>query len=678
MKTLITLLLTIITLFIMQEVIPQDKTGFIDKKTISTVKQSLIDKYGEKARFRIERGVEQAANLWRESDGTKQEFISFCSENFAGNDSDLGALFQRVEYYNETLTGYYTEMTLGLKQYLDLDWGEIQPIDLKMGGFDPAAHLTEDLFSNKFAFRVVLNFPKYSLNEKISLGNNWSRLEWAYARLGNRFQTRIPAEINQKVTEIYTDADHYISEYNIFMGSLIDGDMKTYFPSELKLISHWGLRDELKAHYGNASELPKQKMIYEVMKRIINQDIPSSVINSNKYQWNPYVNKIFDNGKEITFTSEPDTRYAKLLSVFKAAQSVDPYYPDLNTHILRSFESEREVAEKDVEKIFEELLTSPQVKKVADLIKKRLGRELEPFDVWYTGFKSRLNINEEELDKITKAKYPTPEAFEKDIINILLKLGFPQSDAEYISEKIAVDPARGSGHAFGTAMRKFKSHLRTRVMKDGMNYKGYNIAVHELGHNVEQTLTLYKMDYYSLNGVPNTSFTEAFAFLFQRRDMELLGMKSDDAQAKDFGILDNFWDAYEIMGVSLVDMKVWNWMYRNPTATPAELKAAVVSIAKDVWNKYYADVFGKKDELILGIYSHMIDAGLYLPNYSIGHLIEFQIEEYLKDKPLGPEMMRMCASGNIIPQQWMKNAVGMEISAKPMLKAVDEVMERMK
>ncbi|HEY5125055.1 MAG TPA: hypothetical protein VIK14_15085, partial [Ignavibacteria bacterium] len=67
MKTLITLLITIITLFIMQKVYPQDKTGFIDKETISTVKQSLIDKYGEKARFRIERGVEQAANLWRES-----------------------------------------------------------------------------------------------------------------------------------------------------------------------------------------------------------------------------------------------------------------------------------------------------------------------------------------------------------------------------------------------------------------------------------------------------------------------------------------------------------------------------------------------------------------------------------------------------------------------------------
>jgi len=136
-------------------------------------------------------------------------------------------------------------MGLGLKQYLDLDWGEINPLDLMMGGFDPSAHLTEDLFKNKFAFIVVLNFPKYSLSEKIEYADKWSRLEWAYARLGNRFQTRIPADINQKVAETFTEADHYISEYNIYMGSLVDGNMKTYFPAEMKLISHWGLRDEL-------------------------------------------------------------------------------------------------------------------------------------------------------------------------------------------------------------------------------------------------------------------------------------------------------------------------------------------------------------------------------------------------------------------------------------------------
>jgi hypothetical protein len=195
---------------------------------------------------------------------------------------------------------------------------------------------------------------------------------------------------------------------------------------------------------------------------------------------------------------------------------------------------------------------------------------------------------------------------------------------------------------------------------------------------VEQTLTLYKTDYYSLNGVPNTAFTEAFAFLFQRRDLELLGMKNEDAFAKDLGVIDNFWSSYEIMGVSLVDMKIWNWMYKNPNAKPSELKQAVISIAKEVWNKYYADVFGIKDELILAVYSHIIDAALYLPNYALGHLIEFQIEDYLKDKNVGPEMMRMCASGNIIPQQWMKNAVGTEISVKPMLKSVDEALTRVK
>jgi hypothetical protein len=72
----------------------------------------------------------------------------------------------------------------------------------------------------------------------------------------------------------------------------------------------------------------------------------------------------------------------------------------------------------------------------------------------------------------------------------------------------------------------------------------------------------------------------------------------------------------------------------------------------------------------------MIDNALYLPNYALGYLIEFQIEDYMKDKVLGTEMMRMCASGNIVPQQWMKNAVGSEISVKPMLKATEEALTK--
>ena len=89
------------------------------------------------------------------------------------------------------------------------------------------------------------------------------------------------------------------------------------------------------------------------------------------------------------------------------------------------------------------------VARVATLIQKRLGRPLEPFDVWYNGFRAKSKYSEAELDKIVAEKYPTPEAYRKDIPNLLVKLGFPKDRADYIAANIIVDPARGSGHAMG-------------------------------------------------------------------------------------------------------------------------------------------------------------------------------------------------------------------------------------
>jgi oligoendopeptidase F len=210
-----------------------------------------------------------------------------------------------------------------------------------------------------------------------------------------------------------------------------------------------------------------------------------------------------------------------------------------------------------------------------------------------------------------------------------------------------------------------------------MNYKGYNIAIHEFGHTVEQTITLHNVDYYMLNGVPNTAFTEAIAFLFQKRDLKLLGMEQQSNQRQHLLALSNLWSSYEIMGVSLVDMNVWKWMYDHPNATPEELKNAVTRIAKEIWNKYYAEVFGVKDSPILAIYSHMISSPLYLSNYPLGHLIHFQIEQYVEDKDLAKEITRMLEQGKITPQQWMKGAVGNKVSNKPLLNAADEAVEAM-
>jgi hypothetical protein len=671
-------LFLLLTLAALTPLSAQETGKFISADLQQRVQAELLQKYGETAKFRVERGVDQVARLWRSEDGSPQEFAEYCRQYFIADAAALAAVFKKSEFYGEVIGGLFGEMGLDKDQPVDLDWGEITPIDIAMNQFNPAAHVSEDMFQNKIAFFTLLNFPVYSLAEKTALGAQWTREQWAYARMGGSNSTRIPADVNQKVSSLLADAGRYISNYNIYMGSLIDGKGQRVFPADMKLISHWGIRDELKARYADKKGLFKQQLIYKVMERIVRQEIPAVMVNSGKNQWEPFSNRIFENGRVIPGAREADDRYRTFLSTFQAMRLIDPYSPLYPTHIRRSFEISREIPEKDVEAMFAELLSSSQVGKVARLIRKRLGRKLQPFDIWYNGFKGNAAINEEELDQIVAGKYPTPEAFEKDIPRILAELGFSQASAAAITPHIQVDPARGSGHNAQTQSRRFKSRLRTRIGPNGMNYKGYSIAIHELGHAVENVLDLYPIDFYSLAGVPNTAFTEAFAYVFQDRALSMLGAVQENSQARHWQALDSFWNSYEIMGVSLLDMKAWHWLYDHPQATAGELKQAVLAAAKEIWNKYYADVFGVRDQVILAVYSHMIDSTLYLPDYAIGHVIQFQIEEYLRDKTVGPEMERMCLAGNILPQLWMKNAVGSDISPKPLLQAVNAALAAIK
>lgn len=638
------------------------------------VRNQLIEKHSEEATFRIERGVNQIASLWRESDGTSEEFVTFVMENFVADDEKLQILYNRLERNFEVLNGHFHKMDVLLKEPLHLEGPSIEEVDMLFGSYNPSAHLTDDFFANKIAFLTALNFPFYSLHEKTELGKSWSRQQWAYARMGDQFTSRVPADVIQNASQVLTAADTYISEYNIYMGNLQDDAGRTLFPAGMKLISHWGLRDELKSNYAAENGLDKQRMIYQVMQRIIDQSIPQQVINSDAYTWDPINNKIFSNNSEVAITPEPDKRYQVLLNNFHAMRAVDAYNPNYPTFISRAFEEAMEIPQDDVERLFTEFVSSPLVKEVAAYISQQLERPLEPFDIWYNGFKPAGGVSEDKLTAVTSSKYPTTEALRKDLPIILSKLGWTSTDAERISSLITVDASRGAGHAWGAGMRNDIAHLRTRMGAGGMDYKGYNIAIHELGHCVEQTITMNDVDFYMLNGVPNTAFTEATAFLFQKRDLELLGMSEPDANKEYLMALDNFWASYEIMGVSLVDMQVWKWMYANPGATASELKNQVIAIAKEVWNKYYAGILGENDEPILAIYSHMIDNPLYLSNYPMGHIIDFQIEQQVKGKPLADEINRMYTQGRLVPQVWMKGAVGSPISIQPTLTATREAL----
>jgi hypothetical protein len=364
-----------------------------------------------------------------------------------------------------------------------------------------------------------------------------------------------------------------------------------------------------------------------------------------------------------------------LQKTFFASKKADPYSPTEPTLIARRFDEDREIPEARLKAMLEQVLMSPLVAQTARLIQSRLGRPLEPFDIWYNGFRPGSQYTEAQLDAMVAAKYPTAEAYQKDIPNLLTKLGFSPERAQYLARHIAVDPSRGAGHAMGAGMRAEKAHLRTRIGKNGMDYKGFNVAVHEMGHTVEQTFSLNDVDHTLLQGVPNTAFTEALAFVFQGHDLELLGLPAPDARSEAEKTLNDFWGTYEISGVALVDMAVWHWMYDHPQTTPHELNEATVQIAKDIWNRYYAPVFHKNDVALLGVYSHMIDSFLYLPDYPIGHLIAFQIEEQMKKSgSIGPEFERMATMGRVTPDLWMEHATGHPVSAEALLEATQRAL----
>ena len=656
-------------------------------ETSGRLEKELSAKYGERERPRLARGLKQAAEFWRADDGDAAAFEEFVRGNFAGDSKTLDELFSRMEFAFESLDGHMLEINRDFRRQSDLDLGPIYPFDETLAGYDPAAHVTDDFFVNKLAFTVLLNFPLTTLQQRLAEGETWSRRQWAETRLAERFGKRIPAEVNLAIGKAAAQAERYISEYNIWMHHLVDEKGNRLFPAKLRLLSHWNLRDEIKAEYSDAKAgLAKQRTIAKVFDRIVTQTIPDAVVNNPQVDWNPFTGEVrpasvkdsdapAPAGRKTGSAPEPDTRYATLGKTFQAARLADPYSPTAPTMIARRFDENRQIPEQRVRKMLEDVLSSPIAPRVAKLIEKRLGRKLEPFDIWYAGFKPRGSHTEAELDEIVRRKYPTAEAYKKDIPNLLVKLGFSKEKANFLASNIVVDPARGSGHAMGAARRGDQAHLRTRVEKDGMNYKGFNIAVHEMGHNCEQTFSLNEIDHTLLAGVPNTAFTEALAFVFQARDLELLGLSKPDPQSRALETLNDFWGTFEIGGVALVDMGVWHWMYDHPSATPAQLKEATLRIARDIWNRYDAPIFGQKDVTLLAVYSHMINSFLYLPDYPIGHMIAFQIKRQMeKAGSVGPEFERMTKMGNVAPDIWMKNASGSPVGPEALLAETEKAL----
>ncbi len=649
----------------------EDEKTIISERIKPKVKTEMISKFGEDHRTRIESGVNRMASIWWKKDGSKEEFEKFCLENFIADPDLFNKTFRKIEENFEVIQGYTHQINRAISAPVTLDLGEPISIDYFFAKSRPEA----DYFSNKLAFFIMLNFPHYSLEEKIKLGSEWTREEWAKVRIGDLFTSRIPKNVREKAAQ---ERSFYFQKYFFYMDRLLTPDHKRLFIERLRLNCHNGLRGEIRAQYVMPGGLARQEMIYKVILRIIDQSVPKMVINDPEYYWDPESNQVFkeeeDNYTPVSFEPEGNARYQVLLKAFKRKKMFDPFNPSSPTVMKRTFDS-RQIPEEEVERLLISVMASEEAKKVAGLIKKRIGRELRPFDMWYNGFQAQGTWSERELDRIIKEKYPTPKAFQDDIPNILLRLGFSEEKAKFLGDHIAVDPVRMGGHASGAQMRGDKAHARiSGFEEEGLVYKGYRIGMHELGHCVGQNLSLNNIDYYFLKGFPTSAFSEGIADLFAYRNIKALGLGKENPLEKHMNTLAIFWYVYEKSGVALTDIKVWRWMYAHPEATPDQLKEAVITIAKDVWNQYFAPVLGSKDSPILSIYIHMISGSLYLYNYALGNISLLQIEKHIEGKDLQAELERICKLGKLTPDLWMQRAVGAGLSTESLLKATEEAL----
>ena len=396
-------------------------------------------------------GVQQAAALWTKEDGSDADFEQLVNDYYCRTDSERLALFESLSRIFENVYQSADMLTVELLRPTQLtNASEPQTPDWIMSGYSPLAHFSDDMFANKLAFITIINFPHYSLEEKNTLGKNWTRQEWAYARLGDIFTTRVPAQINARMAEAMANAENYIADYNIYMGNLRTEDGRQLWDNDKILLSHWNLRDELKALYGAENGQEKQEMIYQVMQRIVDQTIPQEAVNGTDYIWQPY---------STISESEPYTRYQKILNIAQVMFAEDPYHPAMPTGIVRNFEGEVEISAHELDSLFRALVGSPQVAQVASIIRERLGRDLRPYDIWYDGFKARAALNEDELSAQTRTLYPDANAFAADMPRLLQQMGFYAEDARAIARHIAVEPARGSGHAWPCLGRKEEARL---------------------------------------------------------------------------------------------------------------------------------------------------------------------------------------------------------------------------
>ena len=625
---------------------------------------SLLAVHGDAHRSAIEAGVRRVSERWSDKDGDAKAFEEFCTKHFVSDPAQRVRLLARLEKALEQIDGHLYEMRRTLRRHHDLRGDEFPGVDDILAQFDPSPDLTEQLYKQKIAHLCLLNFPRPTLAAMLADGPAWDDAGWAAARVAQHFGPRIPVELADRARRTSFESGKFVSHFHVPVGGMVDANGKRWFETDRKLIAHWLVREEIKAGYGDPDGLAKQRALSWVMARHIDGTIPKRVMSGEeKRDWNPEKNTVAGGDPGELLGLE---RYEHWIANFRMAREFDPLYPDEPTAIARKFALEREMPEAEVEKLMTDLLDAPVRKDLAAFMSRKLGRALEPFDIYFDDVVEAKPATE--MNAAVRRRFANVKELEAKLPEVLRELGFRGPDADFLGSRIKVEVCKGAGHAMRPYLEGYGAWLRTSSLDAELGWDGFDTAMHELGHNLEQLCSTYFVSRPALRGVPNTACTEAFAFLYQSLAKRVLGLEDAAAADRQFAVdsVATMLSACQIAGPSLLELRAWRWLSANPSATPAALRDEVLRIAEDLWTRFYERDFGKDSYRILAAYQHMIAHPLYLPDYTLGHMMSHQIRSYMRGKDLAGETKRITSLGSLTPDLWMRRAVGAPVSPAPL------------
>ena len=625
---------------------------------------SLLAAHGDAHRAAIEAGVRRVSERWSDKDGDAKAFEEFCTKHFVSDPVQRVRLLARLEKALEQIDGHLYEMRRTLRRHHDLRGDEFPGVDDILAQFDPSPDLTEQLYKQKIAHLCLLNFPRPTLATMLAAGAAWDDAGWAATRVAQHFGPRIPVDLADRARRTSFESGKFVSHFHVPVGGMVDANGKRWFEADRKLIAHWLVREEIKAGYGDPDGLAKQRALSWVMARHIDGTIPKRVMSGEeKRDWNPEKNTVAggDCGELLGLE-----RYEHWIANFRMAREFDPLYPDEPTAIARKFALEREMPESEVEQLMTDLLDAPVRKDLAAFVSRKLGRALEPFDIYFDDVVEAKPATE--MNAAVRKRFANVKELEAKLPEVLRELGFRGPDADFLGSRIKVEVCKGAGHAMRPYLEGYGAWLRTSSLDAELGWDGFDTAMHELGHNLEQLCSTYFVSRPALRGVPNTACTEAFAFLYQSLAKRVLGLEDAAEADRQFAVdsVATMLSACQIAGPSLLELRAWRWLYANPTATPAALREEVLRIAADLWTRFYERDFGKDSYRILAAYQHMIAHPLYLPDYTLGHMMSHQIRSYMRGKDLAGETKRITSLGCLTPDLWMRRAVGAPVSPEPL------------